>query len=64
LHKSRELRQLTYEDVLRSHPTLNEAESVGSVIKEFRRMGFDNILVIDATAPMALQKWPRRLGQE
>jgi dolichol-phosphate mannosyltransferase len=38
---------LTYEDVCVLIPTLNEAESVGSVIKEFRRMGFDNILVID-----------------
>ena len=47
MDKSRELRQLTYEDVCILIPTLNEAESVGSVIKGFKEMGFDNILVID-----------------
>jgi dolichol-phosphate hexosyltransferase len=38
---------LTYEDVCVLIPTLNEAGSIGSVIDEFRGMGFENILVID-----------------
>lgn len=38
---------MSYEDTCVLIPTLNEEESVGSVIAEFRALGFENILVID-----------------
>ena len=36
-----------YKDVCVLIPTLNEEESIGSVIKEFQAMGFQNILLAD-----------------
>ena len=38
---------MSYEDVCVLIPTLNEEESIGAVIKEFKDLGFENILVID-----------------
>jgi glycosyltransferase (TIGR04182 family) len=38
---------VSYQDVCVLIPTLNEEESIESVVKEFRAMGFDNILVVD-----------------
>jgi len=38
---------LNYQNVCVLIPTLNEEESIGSVIAEFRALGFENILVID-----------------
>jgi glycosyltransferase (TIGR04182 family) len=38
---------LSYEDVCVLIPTLNEEESIESVINEFRALGFGNILVVD-----------------
>ncbi len=38
---------MSYEEVCILIPTLNEGGSIGSVIKEFRDLGFENILVID-----------------
>jgi dolichol-phosphate hexosyltransferase len=38
---------VNYQDVCILIPTLNEEESIESVIKEFRALGFENILVVD-----------------
>jgi glycosyltransferase (TIGR04182 family) len=38
---------LTFEDVCILIPTLNEEETIGQVIRDFRALGFENILVID-----------------
>lgn len=38
---------MSYEDVCVLIPTLNEEESIASVIGEFRALGFENILVVD-----------------
>ena len=38
---------MSYQDVCVLIPTLNEEESIESVIKEFRALGFENILVVD-----------------
>ncbi|MGA9098171.1 MAG: glycosyltransferase, partial [Methanotrichaceae archaeon] len=38
---------MSYEDVCVLIPTLNEEESIGRVIEEFKDLGFENILVID-----------------
>jgi dolichol-phosphate hexosyltransferase len=38
---------VNYRDVCILIPTLNEEESIESVIKEFRALGFENILVVD-----------------
>jgi glycosyltransferase (TIGR04182 family) len=38
---------LSHEDVCVLIPTLNEEESIGSVIEEFKTLGFENILVVD-----------------
>jgi len=38
---------MAYEDVCVLIPTLNEEESIASVIRDFRALGFENILVAD-----------------
>ena len=38
---------MNYQDVCILIPTLNEEESIESVVKEFRALGFENILVVD-----------------
>lgn len=38
---------MSYKDVCVLIPTLDEEESIESVIREFRAMGFENILVVD-----------------
>jgi dolichol-phosphate mannosyltransferase len=38
---------VSYKDVCVLIPTLNEEESIGSVIREFKALGFENILVAD-----------------
>lgn len=38
---------MSREDVCILIPTLNEEEAIGGVVREFRSMGFDNVLVID-----------------
>ncbi len=38
---------LSYKDVCILIPTLNEEESIESVIADFKAMGFDNILIVD-----------------
>lgn len=38
---------MSYSDVCVLIPTLNEQEAIGTVIKEFKDLGFENILVVD-----------------
>jgi len=38
---------MAYDDVCVLIPTLNEEESIASVVEDFRAMGFENILVVD-----------------
>ena len=38
---------MAYGEVCVLIPTLNEQESIGPVIKEFKDLGFENILVVD-----------------
>ncbi|MDD1752462.1 MAG: glycosyltransferase, partial [Methanotrichaceae archaeon] len=38
---------MSYEDVCVLIPTLNEEESIESVITDFKALGFNNILIVD-----------------
>ena len=38
---------MTFEDVCVLIPTLNEEETIGQVVADFRALGFENILVVD-----------------
>ena len=33
-------------------PTLNEAPTIGTIVREFRDLGYNHILIIDAKVPI------------
>jgi len=50
------------EDVCILIPTLNEEESIGGIIKEFKSAGFENILVIDGNSEDSTREIAKREG--
>jgi dolichol-phosphate hexosyltransferase len=53
---------VNYQDVCILIPTLNEEESIESVVKEFRALGFENILVVDGHSTDATASRANRVG--
>jgi dolichol-phosphate mannosyltransferase len=43
-------------------PTLNEAETIGEIIADFKREGFDNIFVIDGNSTDSTRDIAERAG--
>jgi dolichol-phosphate mannosyltransferase len=62
LSKSRELSPVTFQDVCILIPTLNEASSIAPVIKDFKDLGFENILVIDGRSTDGTQELAKEAG--
>lgn len=62
LSKSRELSSVTSQDVCILIPTLNEASSIAPVVKDFKEMGFENILVIDGRSTDGTQELAENAG--
>ncbi|MHC1565084.1 MAG: S-layer glycoprotein N-glycosyltransferase AglJ [Candidatus Syntropharchaeales archaeon] len=52
------------DDVLILIPTLNEADSIGSLIRDFKELGFSNILVIDGNSTDATREIAKSEGAE
>lgn len=50
------------EDVTILVPTKNEEEGIGWVIEEFKKLGYNNILVIDGHSTDRTRKLQRRKG--
>lgn len=53
---------MSYQDVCVLIPTLNEEESIESVVREFKAMGFENILVVDGHSTDATADRARLAG--
>ena len=53
---------MNYKDVCILIPTLNEEESIESVIKDFRALGFENILVVDGHSTDATLARAKKAG--
>ncbi|MBE0517533.1 MAG: glycosyltransferase, partial [Methanophagales archaeon] len=43
-------------------PTLNEEETIGEIIREFKSEGFENILVIDGNSTDSTREIAKREG--
>ena len=62
LSESRELSPVAFQDVCILIPTLNEASSIAPVIKDFKDLGFENILVIDGRSTDGTQELAKKAG--
>ena len=62
LSESRELSPVAFQDVCILIPTLNEASSIAPVIKDFKDLGFENILVIDGRSTDGTQDLAKKAG--